>query len=143
MAIDQCRFPKPGRQLAQSTGKEPMVGAVDFVDPPIELCPIDPSAPEASVTMSARRDETQTIARTGADRSRGNSVYGSRIKLFLAAIAVDHGTGDVLDDGSEARTDRPPAKPVHQRIFEGFQRSLALRGIGEDGGVINPPCMRH
>ena len=93
--------------------------------------------------MSPRRNEAQAVAGAWSDWCRANSLNGGRIDLFLSAIAVDNGARDVLDNGAEAGSDRPPAQPVHQRVLKGFQRLSALRRIGQNGRVIFAPGMGH
>jgi hypothetical protein len=49
------------------------------------------------------------MARTWADRCGRYSLYGCGIEFLLAAIAVDHGTGNILDGRSKSSRDCSPA----------------------------------
>ena len=120
-----------------------MVGAVDFIDAPLELGAADPATPQCAVPMGPGRNEAKAVTRSRADWCGRNSLDHRGIHLLLSAITIDNGARNILDNGSESGADRSPAQAIYQRVFEGLQRLSALRGISQNGGIIVAPGMRY
>ena len=143
MAIDQNGLAETPHDRIQLAFQEPMIGAVNFIDPTLKLRAIDPSTPEGAVPMGPRWNEAKAISGTWPHGCRRNSLDNGGIHFLLSTIAIDNRPRDVLDDGPEAGGDRPPAETVHERVLKGFKRPLPLRRIGENGRVIFATRMGH
>ena len=81
-------------------------------------------------------NEAEAIASTRPNRSGTYPLDGRRIDLALFAIAVDDGTGNILDDRADSSTNRAPAETIDQGVFEHFQRPPTLCGIRQGRIVI-------
>jgi hypothetical protein len=116
---------------------------MNLLDPPVEFDSRDRLSPQAPVPISSGRyqPEPETCARP--DRSRADTLDCRRIDFGFVAIAVDHCPRDMLNDRSKTGSNRAPAKPIHQRILERFQRGPAARGIGQNVRVVLPSGMGH
>ncbi len=135
--------PCMGSQRLKAVGQGLMVGAMDLVDPANQLGPVDRSPPQRAMAMCPRWDQSQPVSGARSDRQRADPGNRGGIDLFLVAIAVDYRTRHRLDNRANARRDRPPGKPVDQRVLKRFQRSPALRRIIEHRRVIVAARMRY
>ena len=143
MTINQHGLAETARKAGQLIFKQPMVRAMNLVNPPLQLRPVDPPTPQRAVAMGARRDKAKAISGTRPNRGRRNALDGGGVHLFLSAIAVDDGARDVLDNCRKSGADCSPAEAIDKWVLERFQRTLALRRIGQNGGIIIAARMGH
>ncbi len=86
-----------------------MVRTVDFIDPPLKLGSVDPSAPQCAMAMGPGRNKAEAVTGAGPDRRRRDILDYRGVNFFLFPIAVDDGARNVLDNGPKASANRSPA----------------------------------
>ncbi len=146
MAIDQHRIAEPCPRLGQRLGDGRVEGAMDRIQPPVQLGARNALAPDRAGAGEPRRNQAETATRTRrldepARRQRRRDQR--RIELTLLTVEIDLQPGRAGDEGGHAQSGCSPDQPVDQPILQRLQQLLAQpRGVQQVRAIITAG-MRH